>query len=159
MLRCSPKKKKRQNKQKKKSQTNKFLWRVPSKPSKAVIALPLFYRWRKWGSERDRASQLWDRSDLRPSSFDLHFDYYTITTPWQKSSWFGFNFFFPPFSVPCFFLTCFSLLSLPCLGHHFMADTNRSSHSFFLPHPWHVEVPGPGIKPAPQQWQLRILNH
>ena len=29
---------------------------------------------------------------------------------------------------------------------------------FFHPHPWHVEVPGPGIRPEPRQWQCRILN-
>ena len=35
---------------------------------------------------------------------------------------------------------------------------------FFLPRPWHVEVPGPGIKPLPQQWpkplqrQCQILD-
>ena len=34
----------------------------------------------------------------------------------------------------------------------------------FWPRPWHTEVPGPGIKPAPrrwpkpQQWQCRIFN-
>ena len=25
-------------------------------------------------------------------------------------------------------------------------------------HQWHAEVPGPGIKPAPQRWQCQILN-
>ena len=35
---------------------------------------------------------------------------------------------------------------------------------FFWLHPWHVEVPGPGVKPMPQQqlehwqWQCRILS-
>ena len=24
---------------------------------------------------------------------------------------------------------------------------------FFWPHPWHAEVPGPRLKPAPQQWR------
>ena len=28
----------------------------------------------------------------------------------------------------------------------------------FLPCPWHIEVPGPEIEPAPQQWQRQILN-
>ena len=28
---------------------------------------------------------------------------------------------------------------------------------FFWLHPWHVEVPEPGIKPAPQQWQCQII--
>ena len=39
---------------------------------------------------------------------------------------------------------------------------------FFWPHPWHVEVPGPGIKPTPQLqpvpqlhqlWILNPLHH
>ena len=35
---------------------------------------------------------------------------------------------------------------------------------YFLPHPWHAEVPRPGIEPAPRQqpkplqWQCQILN-
>ena len=29
----------------------------------------------------------------------------------------------------------------------------------FWPHPGHVEVPGPEMEPAPQQWQCWILNH
>ena len=28
----------------------------------------------------------------------------------------------------------------------------------FQPHPWHMEVPGPGIEPAPSQRQYQILN-
>ena len=28
----------------------------------------------------------------------------------------------------------------------------------FWIHPWHVEVPRPGIKPEPQQWWHRVLN-
>ena len=30
--------------------------------------------------------------------------------------------------------------------------------SFFWTHPWHVEISGPRIKSAPQQWQCQILN-
>lgn len=29
---------------------------------------------------------------------------------------------------------------------------------WFLPHPWHMQVPGPGIKPALLQWQHRSLT-
>ena len=31
-------------------------------------------------------------------------------------------------------------------------------HTFFLPHPQHMEVPRPGIEPKPQQWQCQILK-
>ena len=30
---------------------------------------------------------------------------------------------------------------------------------FFWSHPWHVDVPGPGTEPSPQQWKSQILNH
>ena len=30
--------------------------------------------------------------------------------------------------------------------------------SFFLPHPWHVELPRPVIESAPQQWKYWILT-
>ena len=30
---------------------------------------------------------------------------------------------------------------------------------YFLSHPWHVNVPRPGIVPEPQQWQFSVLNH
>ena len=29
---------------------------------------------------------------------------------------------------------------------------------FWWPHPWHVEGPGPGIDPMPQQWQYQIFK-
>ena len=28
----------------------------------------------------------------------------------------------------------------------------------FLPHPWYVEVPRPGIESVPQQWRYQVLN-
>lgn len=43
-----------------------------------------------------------------------------------------------------------------------------AKHFFSWPHPWHVEAPGPGIEPMPQQWPtalewkpwiLNLLNH
>ena len=30
--------------------------------------------------------------------------------------------------------------------------------SLFCLHPWRVQIPGPGIEPAPQQWHCQILN-
>ena len=45
---------------------------------------------------------------------------------------------------------------------------NLPPPTFFSPHPWHVEVAGPGIEPAPQQWcellrwqhwVLNLLSH
>ena len=46
----------------------------------------------------------------------------------------------------------------------FMSYSAVQSYNFFWPYPWHVEFPGSGIKPMPQQqteplqWQCPILN-
>ena len=51
-----------------------------------------------------------------------------------------------------------SILSSP--GGYLTGELIPVSPSFFFwPHPWQAEIPGPGIKPVPQQWRCWILSH
>ena len=49
---------------------------------------------------------------------------------------------------------CFLLIILKCFCH----KKFFFFFFFFWLHPWHAEVPRPGIKPLPQQQQCQIFN-
>ena len=64
-------------------------------------------------------------------------------------------------------ITFFFLFRVPLEYHHInwlAQNLNFNYYLFFWPHLWHVELPGPGIKPTPkqqskpQQWHHQILN-
>ena len=63
---------------------------------------------------------------------------------------------FDPCSLPPIPQFQYNLPRLPKLDSGYWSCV----HTFFLfwTHPWHTEVPGPGIKPEPQQWKHQVLN-
>ena len=56
-------------------------------------------------------------------------------------------FFYVSITFLCYEQTTFTGTS----GNVYALEFIRFSFFFFLPRPWHAEVPGPGIKPEPQQ--------